>query len=281
MESRPDIVIPGDDFAADLLHRLHGTTRDVGVRTLIEHSLGEPEFYPSKLDRRRMIEIAESVGVSVPRTVQVTSRSDLIRQLEKIGLPAFFKIDGSWGGIGVARIDDATDARRAWRRLSNPLHFVRAVKRVLFNGDITGFDRLLRRQRAVFSLQAAQDGQLAIVSAACYRGELLGMISARVLSQQSAFGPAKMIQIEDQLPVRDAVAKIVRHLGLSGLCGFDFILQANGEACFIELNPRATQTSTFISARDRDPLVALLDVLGGSGRPRSNILSNGEIVTIR
>jgi hypothetical protein len=211
----------------------------------------------------------------------VNSAADLGAQLDKTGCPAFLKVDGSWGGTGVDRVDDLAGAKRAWRHLSGPLRKLRAVKRALFNGDVSGVDGLLRRQRPVFSLQAAQDGQLVIVSAVCHHGELLGMISARVLTQQSAFGPAETIQMDDELPVRDAVAKIIRRLGLSGLCGFDFILSpAGSDACFIELNPRATQTSDFIGERDGDLLAKWLDNLGGSGRPRSLALANGAIVTI-
>lgn len=281
MESRPDVLVPGDDFVVGLLHRLHATTRDGGIRELVRRSLGEPAFYARKLDRCWMIGAAASEGVQVPRTVGLKSISDLDQQLAKIGCPAFLKIDGTWGGTGVARVDSLADAKRAWRRLASPFQVLRAVKRALFNGDLTGVDWALRRQRPVFSLQATQDGQLVIVSAVCHRGQLLGMISARVLSQQSAFGPAKTIQLDDRLPVRDAVGRVVRHLGLSGFCGFDFILPADADACFIELNARATQTSTIVGERDGDPLAALLDALGGTGRPREPVHSNGDIVTLR
>jgi hypothetical protein len=42
--------------------------------------------------------------------------------------------------------------------------------------------------------------------------------------------------------MKAAAQAIVRHLGLSGMCGFDFMLDdASGEAHLIEINPRATQ----------------------------------------
>ncbi len=279
--SRPDLLIPGDDFVTDLLHRLHATTQSPVVRATIERSLGSPEFFGRKFDRLWMNDLAASEGVAVPRTEAVASPTALGEQVDRIGLPAFLKVDGSWGGLGVARVGGLVDARRAWRRLSSPRHGLRAVKRALLNGDVSGVDRLLRGRRPAFSVQEAVDGELVVVSAACYRGELLGMISARVLAQQTAFGPATKIQLDDRLPVRDAVAKIVRRLGLSGLCGFDFILSPTQTVpVFIELNPRATQTSDFIGETDGDFLARLLDAFGGRGTPRRRTFSNGALVTM-
>jgi hypothetical protein len=280
MKSRPDMLFPGDDFVTDLLHRLHRDTEDVGVRATIERSLGNPEFYGRKFDRLWMNDLAASEGIGVPRTVGVASPAQLGEQLDKVGLPAFLKVDGSWGGLGVTRIERVSDSKRAWRRLTGRRHGLRAVKRALFNGDVSGVDRLLRRRRPFVSLQAAVEGQLVIVSAACYRGELLGLISARVLAQQTAFGPATKIEMDDQLPVREAVARIIRRLGLSGLCGLDFIVSSTQTPHFIELNPRATQTSDFMGETDGDFLSALLDRLGGRGKSRCGVFSNGSVITM-
>jgi thioesterase domain-containing protein len=279
--SQPDIVIPVDDFVTDLLHRLHDSTHDNRVRALIERSIGSPEFYERKFDRRWMNDLAASEGISVPRTVGVRSFAELGKQLEKTGVPAFLKVDGSWGGLGVARIDGFAASKAAWRRLSRTMKIARAIKRALFNGDASGIDRLLRPRHPVFSLQEAKDGQFAIVSAVCREGELLGMLSARVLAQQEGFGPATELQMNDRLPLRDAVVKIIRRLRLSGLCGFDFILSVtSGDAYFIELNPRATQTSDFIGERDGDLLAKLLTSLGGQASARDNAFLDGTIITI-
>ena len=49
-----------------------------------------------------------------------------------------------------------------------------------------------------------------------------------------------MIRIIDH-PEMSAIAEtIVKRLGLSGLCGFDFVIDPNNQAWLIEMNPRLT-----------------------------------------
>ena len=60
-----------------------------------------------------------------------------------------------------------------------------------------------------------------------------------------------------------AVELIARRLKLSGLCGFDFILDSNRSAHLIDFNPRATQTCHLVSSDGKQLLVALAAKLGG------------------
>ena len=49
--------------------------------------------------------------------------------------------------------------------------------------------------------------------------------------------------VVEGVQMKAAARAIVRHLGLSGMCGFDFVLDATGAAHLIEINPRATQVN--------------------------------------
>jgi hypothetical protein len=62
----------------------------------------------------------------------------------------------------------------------------------------------------------------------------------------------------------DAVEKMVRRMGLSGLCGFDFMLEAStGNAYLIEINPRATQVGHIALGAGRDLPAALYGAITG------------------
>jgi len=62
-----------------------------------------------------------------------------------------------------------------------------------------------------------------------------------------------------------AVGRMVRRLGLSGFCGFDFVLDAEpGSAWLIEINPRATQVGHLNLGGGRDLPAALYAALSGT-----------------
>jgi hypothetical protein len=66
-----------------------------------------------------------------------------------------------------------------------------------------------------------------------------------VLALQTAYegGPASVVRVIDHPEMTEATEALVRHLGLSGLCGFDFVISPSGQAYLLELNPRATPVS--------------------------------------
>lgn len=68
--------------------------------------------------------------------------------------------------------------------------------------------------------------------------------------------------------MKAAARAIVRHLGLSGMCGFDFMLDdASGDAHLIEINPRATQVNHLRLGAGHDLPTALRLALEGLSQP--------------
>ena len=71
--SKPDLVIPGDDLAAEQLHDLYFRERpkhDSAAKalcTVIERSLGAPESYSVVHERSTFIQVAAQEGDRVPR----------------------------------------------------------------------------------------------------------------------------------------------------------------------------------------------------------------------
>jgi hypothetical protein len=76
-----------------------------------------------------------------------------------------------------------------------------------------------------------------------------------------------------------AAEKMVRRLKLSGLHGFDFMLESHtGNAHLIEINPRATQVGHLTLGPGRDLPAALYAALSGEGlRPAPKVTENDMI----
>jgi hypothetical protein len=66
-------------------------------------------------------------------------------------------------------------------------------------------------------------------------------------------GPASVVQVVENAEITKAVERLVRELRLSGLLGFDFIIEeGTGVPWLIEMNPRATQMSHLNLGPGRD-----------------------------
>jgi len=69
----------------------------------------------------------------------------------------------------------------------------------------------------------------------------------------------------DNADMRAAVEKIVRRLHLSGLHGFDFMIETQtGNVYLIEINPRTTQVGHLTLGRGRDLPAAVYAALSGN-----------------
>lgn len=260
---QPDFLIPSDEDSVAQLHRLYINTQPTNVaaeklRLLIERSLGDPEQFPIVHARDKIASLARALGVASPMSAAVCDEADLERKLGTIGFPAVLKTDGSLGGSGVAIINNLTDARRAFRKLSVPPGVLRALKRLVINRDANLVIPCLLRRRSSISAQAFVCGELANAAVACWKGEVLAHVIVEVLATRSVNGPATVVNVITHAGISEAVTLMARRLSLSGLCGFDFILDpTDGRALMIEFNPRATQTCHLVSSDGKQLVVSL------------------------
>jgi hypothetical protein len=89
-------------------------------------------------------------------------------------------------------------------------------------------------------------------------------ITARVVQTLDQHGPASVVEAIEHPDISASVAKVVGALGLSGLLGFDFVVEEQtGDAYLIEMNPRATQICHLSLGVDRDLPAALRAALTG------------------
>jgi hypothetical protein len=261
--TKPALIVPTDDVAAFLLHRIYQIERANGeagaaICALIARSLGSAEGYSLVQQRGKVMELATSLGIRVPRTAIVSNGEELEQWLAGSEFPVVLKADGTWGGVGVRAVQSIEQAKKALKELqvaplasrSRYRRILRRIKRV--------FSRALRHHHTTVIAQEFVTGRPTISEVACWQGEVLGRLHFEVLGKQYQDGPSSVVRLIDNEEMDFAVRAIARKLNLSGLHGFDFIMEEGTDHPYmIEMNPRATQVGHLAFGAGRDLLGAL------------------------
>lgn len=284
--AKPDLIVPCDDPATQQLHRLYhhevanGKARE-GLCSLIERSLGSPESFSKVYARSVISGVAAEAGVRAPVTKTVRDLHELRRGVETLGFPAVLKTNGSAGGAGVKIVHTMEDAEHAFHALHTPPHAARAAKRAFIDNDWTLIWPSIRRRRAVVNLQAYVPGREATSAVACWKGAVLAVIHFEVLHKMYPTGPATALKRIEHPEMSGGIEKMVRRLNLSGIHGFDFMLEAEtGEPHLIELNPRAPQVGHLAFGPGCDLPGALYTVLTGDAAPSSPALPDDAAIAL-
>lgn len=257
-ERKPDIIIPCDDRIVGHLCALRARG-DENISTLLETSLGRGGAGCMIAKRATLGDISRLPGVDVPRTDNVDTASDLREWVRKFGLPAMLKLDGSWGGNDVVVLRHESEIRRAFWEM----RFRQSVLRG-FNRYVTKRDAEALRRRGSISVQSFVPGKPANATVACWRGKLLAQIAVEVVELASPFGAATVVRVVDGEAMAAAARSICSRYMLSGLQGFDFIIdERSGTTKLIEINARATQISHLNLGPGRDLAAALFEALSG------------------
>jgi hypothetical protein len=276
--ARPDVVVPGDDLATQHLHLLYDQERAKGesgawLCALLERSLGSPENFPALYARTKFMDLAQEKGIRVPKTSVIRDSSELKNWIAQSGFPVVLKADFSSGGDGVRVVRNLEDAERALRALQAPPLLARAMKRALLDRDTTLVWPSLLRRRSLVNAQTFVAGREATSAVACWKGEVLAALHFEVLNKGVSSGPATVLRRIENAEMSAAAAKMVHRLNLSGLHGFDFMLESQtGNAYLIEINPRSTQVGHLTLGPGRDIPAALYSAVSGQPvRPAAKI----------
>jgi hypothetical protein len=267
--AKPDLIVPGDDLATQHLHAMYQQQqRKHGAGTpncaLIERSLGASKNFPHLYARTKFIELAQDEGVRVPQTAVIADASDLRNWITRAGLPTILKADGSSGGSGVRVVRSLEDAEQALKDLQAPPLMARAAKRALIDQDVTLVWPSLLRRRSVVNAQTFVEGREATSAVACWNGEILASLHFEVVNKVGSSGHATVLRLIDNREMATAAESMVRRLGLSGMHGFDFMLETRtGDAYLIEINPRSTQVGHLTLGLGRDIPAALFSAVSG------------------
>ena len=244
VDATPDFIIPCDDDAAIHLQQLHDCSDDSDeaacVRTLIRRSLGTPSSCARATARGKLMDLALAERIRIPAAGRLSCAADLEDWGTENGFPAVIKVDRSWGGLGVTVVHSIEQARDALRSAGNPSVF-RALSAMIVRRDPSHVLARFRREPASVTVQKFIVGTPANRAVACWQGEVLAGISVAALQTQSPTGPATVVQVIDNDDMTEAAKRLVRALGLTGLCGLDFVIEGDTNLAYlIELNPRAT-----------------------------------------
>lgn len=284
--AKPDFIIPCDDAAAVHLQRLYehegklGVAEN-GVREVILRSLGAPDACALATKRGLLMAIAAEEGVRIPKTERMTSLGELDRWLTHGSLPAVIKVDCSWGGLGVAIVHSGDEARSAYKRLASRPSMLNAVAHMLLERDTSYVRNALQQEPKNVTIQAYIPGTPANRAVACWQGDVLAGISVEAINTQHATGPATVAHVIDNTEMSVSVARLVRRLGITGLWGADFVLDAKtGAAYLIEVNPRATPICHLALGAGRDLPAALYAKLGGISTGAAPAPINHDVIAM-
>jgi hypothetical protein len=269
----PDIIIPCDDRVLGHLCALRALGDD-DTSTLIETSLGRGGASGVIAKRGTLGEISRLPKVDVPRTDSIASVSDLRNWVRKFGLPAVLKLDGSWGGNDVVVVRHESEIRRVFWEMRLRQSVLRGFKRYVTKRDVEA----LARPRSAISVQSFVPGRPTNATVACWRGKVLAQIAVEVVELASPFGMATVVRVVDGDAMVAAARSICSHYTLSGLHGFDFIIEeGSGAVKLIEINPRATQIGHFNLGPGRDLAAALFEALSGRSAAWRPPTQSGDI----
>ena len=266
--AKPEIIVPGDDLATwhlqHLYRREQGSTKRGTLCALIEHSLGAPESFPIVNSRSAFMKLAHTERIRAPKAEVVRNIDDLKTWVARMGFPTVLKANGTSGGDGVRIVHTLDQAELALRTLQAPPLLARAAKRALLDQDKTLVWPSLLRRRSVVNAQAFVAGHEATSTIACWKGSILASLHFEVINKASSAGHATVVRLVENAEMSAAVEKMTRRLGLSGLYGFDFMLEVDtGNAYIIEINPRATQVGHLSLGLGHDLPAALYAALSG------------------
>jgi hypothetical protein len=151
----------------------------------------------------------------------------------------------------------------------------------MFDQDNTLVTPALLRRRPTVSAQAFVEGHEATSTIACWKGTVLAGLHFEVLRKGHAAGHATVVRLIENAEMSAAAEKIVRRMGLSGLCGFDFMQEAStGKAYLIEINPRATQVGHLTLGGGRDLPAALYGAVTGQAIRVAPAVTENPIIAL-
>ncbi len=235
-----DHIVPTDDRAIWQLHAL--AISHPQYQELVVRSLGDSKSFETVRSRIRLLTLAESLQIRIPRTAPLRSLGEATCYANSWSYPALVKRDGTSGGRGVTVVETPKGVLDAYRRLQRNASVLVSMKRRLVDGDCLAFFRPRSLPPQEISLQSFIAGTPANAMYSCFKGRLLATLQVRTICAQHAAGAALVVERINDPRIEDAGKKLAQALSLSGFFGLDFLLEnGTGNPHLLEMNPRATQ----------------------------------------
>jgi hypothetical protein len=251
--AQPDMIIPCDDLAAELVNR----TQD-----------------KAPIHRLGFLNRAAEAGAPSVAAAPLENEDGLEEAMRTLGLPLVIKTDHSWGGEGVVIAHTREEARAAFRRLM-PQSRLRNVARAMRGRGSHFLTRALHPVAARLSAQRYVEGPPATSSIACWQGQVVAAHHFDVLLSTTPTSPASVIAVSNCPQMADTACKVAAAFNLSGLFGLDYVRGGDGDVHLLEMNARATPTMHL--ALESDLPAALLGAAGLPARVRPPVTDKARI----
>lgn len=264
----PRIVLPCDDMAFRLLQmlvvspppNLQPAIRQ-SLSDLVKASLGDPAHYRTSVDKTLLPPLAHALGIPVPPFQVVSALPEAEAFAARHGYPVVLKRSHGFAAQGVAICESAQALARAFDELSRPTSLdleVISAPRFLVQAHVRG--------RGCYHSIAAWNGQM-----------LAGWAAEKLVAHPEPTGPATVARYFHHPEIRAHVETLVRHLGVSGLCGTEWILEEGSrEPYLLEINRRITPGTHRGALIRVDLCAALHAALLGQPSPSRSRLDAGE-----
>ena len=250
---RIELVIPGDDFAIWLMHRLRQDLRRLhpaaSVTATIDRSLCRWDRQAELELKSRLPEAAAALGLRIPAQIADPDWAQAMDFATVNGAPVVVKLDRTWGGAGVRICADEAALQEALGYVPPALQALGAP---------------VRR-----TLQRYIPGRTAIAVLVAWQGRLLaGFAADKLHCHPEQTGPSTVIQRIDHPDLMAAAAKLIEYFGFTGFADIEFRLEeGSGAPYLLEINPRAQPFCHLGRRFGADLCAALKAALTGAPNP--------------
>ncbi len=225
---KPAMLLPGDNVTLRTLMQL-ALDPPAGLRpeirnelgTLIRRSLGNPAGWIDTVDKARLFELALRNGIAVADGEAADDEDAAISAAARIGYPVMLRQIYGSGGRGSARCESAAGVRAAI-------------------AGFAGADAWSPRGGRRFVVQRWIDGDVVNRASLAWDGkEVAGFTRGRLATHPGPLGPASVVEFAGIPAVTQATRKLFELVGMHGLVGTQFIIDARTRVPFlIEVNRR-------------------------------------------
>ena len=246
----PAIVLPGDDAMVRMLLGLASSAPAGGGeshsrrRALVRASLGDLERTLDAIDKTRLFELAQAIGLPVAEGGVATNLDEAQEIAARVGYPVIVRAGFGTGGAGSKRCDDPAQVRDALGTARRPPGWMPPVP----------MRHLVQRW---------VDGPVIVRASLAWSGtEIAGTTRGRLATYPTPLGPGSAVAYAGLPDVTRATRKLVEALDATGYVGTQFIIEpATGRPLLLEINRRmvpATYGSRYAGVDLVQALAAML-----------------------
>ena len=235
-------VCPADEGTEEYLSFLEQLLDRSGARVLIASSdgtialirqhrkrleervriaLAKESALEAAINKEQTLEIAQGLGLGIPRGMKLEAVSEVPVALREIGLPAVVKPVQSWWS------DEQRGARLICKLVTTPDEARDAVEVLTSSGGSILFQQFLSGRREAVHLLYAQ-------------GEIYARFAQWAKRAQPPLGGTSVLRQSIAVPVDigEQAERLVRELDLEGYCEVEFRRDDAGNPYLMEVNPR-------------------------------------------